>query len=219
MTAVVDVIIPVRTVDRYLAEALDSVSRQGVECRVVVVDAGSDRPIALPSVPEGLSVRLVRSDDPLTAGGGRNLGATLGTAQWVTFLDADDLWPDESRKLLLEACESTGADLAVGTVSAFHANEESRRIVNPVGERTALLAGGVLMSRAAWECVGEFDPTLKSGEFIEWYNRFTLSPLTAIEIGAPVLRRRLHLESTTAGQVRDRDDYLKVVRRWMSRND
>ncbi|MEQ1736476.1 MAG: glycosyltransferase family A protein [Rhodoglobus sp.] len=219
MNGVVDVVIPVRNVDRYLGEALNSVARQGVECRVVVVDAGSDVPIELPALPVGLSVHLERSDAPLTAGGARNLGAALGGSEWVTFLDADDTWPDNSRTLLLSACQLTGADLAVGTVSTFHANEESRLLASPEGERTALLAGGVLLTRSAWEVVGEFDPTLTSGEFIEWYNRFTVSALTATVLDKPVLLRRLHLESTTAGQIRDRDDYLKVVRRWMSRND
>ncbi len=219
MNEVVDVIIPVRNVDRYLQEALESVSRQGVECRVVVVDGGSDVPIVLPPVPAGLSVRLVRSEEPLTAGGGRNLGAKLGTAEWIAFLDADDLWPDGSRKSLVDACRSSAADLAVGTTVSFHSNEESKSIANPHGERTALLAGGVLMSRHTWQRVGNFDPDLRSGEFIEWYNRFTVSSLTAATIDALVLRRRLHLESTTAGQLQNRDDYLKVVRRWMSRND
>jgi hypothetical protein len=33
------------------------------------------------------------------------------------------------------------------------------------------------------------------------------------------LRRRVHTASITATQMEARMDYLKVVRRWMSRND
>ena len=219
MTVELDVVIPVYQVDRYLGEALDSVFEQDVACAVVVVDAGSDPPIRIPAEhADRPDLRLVRSDVPLTAGGGRNLGAGFGSAPWISFLDADDVWPRDSRRLLIEACRREGADLAVGMMSHFHADEAAKRIALPEGEKKALLAGGVLLSRAAWSAVGDFDPELRSGEFIDWYTRFTLSERPAVSIPDLVLRRRLHLASTTAGQIHGRDDYLEVVRRWMSRN-
>ena len=94
-----DVVVPVRDLDRYLAETLDTVLEQaGVECEVVVVDAGSVQPIELEARHAGHPrIRLVRSAEPLTCGGARNLGAALGSASWLTFVDADDLWPEQSR--------------------------------------------------------------------------------------------------------------------------
>jgi glycosyltransferase involved in cell wall biosynthesis len=215
-----DVVVPVRNVDRYLGDALDSVlSKRTVECTVIVVDAGSDRPIALPERHRGNpNIRLVRSEDPLTAGGARNLGAALGSAPWLSFLDADDLWPPESRAALIEAAVAVGSQFAHGTLVHFHSDAASRdRIALPHDGKDALIAGGVVMSRAVWEAVGQFDQKLRSGEFVEWYNRLVHSGVTAVSIPQPVLQRRLHLESTTAGQLRDRDDYLEVVRRWMNR--
>lgn len=205
--------------DRYLGEALSSVLNQAdITCSIVVVDGGSDTPIVLPAEYRGNpAIRLIRSEEPLLVGGGRNLGASVGSAPWLTFLDADDLWPASSRRALLDACVRESADLAVGMVETFHSDEESRRALVGSSVRTALLAGGVLMSRSAWHGVGPFDASLRSGEFIEWYNRFTLSGLTVASIDETVLRRRLHLSSTTANQIHGREDYLEVVRRWMSR--
>lgn len=216
-----DVIVPVRNVDRYLGEALESTLHQGVEVSVVVVDAGSDDPIEMP--PEFIGddrIRLIRSDDAMTAGGARNVGASMGVAPWVSFLDADDRWPRGSRAALLREAAASSADMVWGGLTAFHADVASaRRLSRPEPGQKAMLPGGIVVSRAAWNRVGEFDPSLMSGEFIEWFNRCAAAGVATSSIDAIVLNRRIHLESTTAQQIGNRDDYLKVVRRWMSRND
>ena len=64
-----DVVIPVRNVDDYLGEALDSTVDQGVDLTVYVVDAGSRIPVRLPSSHSGRpDVRLIRSEQPLLGG-------------------------------------------------------------------------------------------------------------------------------------------------------
>lgn len=220
MTRQLDVVIPVRDVDRYLGEALDSViGQRGVDCRVVVVDAGSARPILLPEQHQANpAVRLVRSDRPLTAGGGRNLGVAAGSAPWVTFLDADDRWPLDSRSALVETLEATGAGIAFGMMTHFHSDEGSRRLQAPEGESKALIAGGAVLSRASWQQVGPFDEELANGEFIEWYTRALGATIEIAQIADLVLERRVHLESTTANQILNRDDYLTVVRRWIAQS-
>lgn len=220
MTAALDVVIPVRDVDRYLSETLTSVwNQEGVDCAVIVVDAGSIAPVALPEpLPADRTIRLIRSDIPLTVGGGRNRGAAEGAATWLSFLDADDRWPPQSRLALLNAARLHGADIAVGTMTTFHSDAESRRLAAPAGNRTANMAGGIVVSRDFWNRVGPFDPQLQSGEFIEWYLRAQTLGARIVTIPDLVLERRIHLESTTANQIGNRDDYLRVVRQWMNRN-
>ena len=220
MTVELDVVIPVRDVDRYLAEALESVRHQDVECAVTVVDAGSMRPITL-SEPFAADpfVSLVRSEAPLGIGAARNRGVELTTAPWISFLDADDRWPHRSRRLLLEACKTAGADLALGTVQTFYSDEPSRRLQSAKGVRQAKFAGGLVVSRRVWSLIGPFDTTLATGEFIDWFLRVEAAKVKTVTIPDLVLERRLHLESTTANQIGDRDDYLRVVRQWMNRTN
>lgn len=220
----VDVVIPIRDVDEYLAEALASVAAQrDVELgAVVVVDGGSSTPIVLPDRGFGdLPVTLVRSEEPLTAGGGRNRGAAVGSAPWLAFLDADDRWPADSRAQLIAACTAAEAGLAFGTFTEFHSDEESaRRLERADAPQAARVAGGIVVARSAWEAVGPFDEHLNAGEFIEWFNRARAAglPMAATEI--PALERRIHVGSTTATQIHaGRDAYLEVVRRWMNRTD
>lgn len=223
MTAELDVVIPVRDVDAYLGEALDSAFDQGVEVAVVVVDAGSTTPIRLPDRhAERPEVRLIRRDEPMLVGEARSLGADAGSAPWIAFLDADDVFPSRSRRALLTAADQAAADVVIGTMVHFHADAAAAdRLKLPHGERRALVAGGMAFRRSVWEQVGAFDPTLRAGEFIDWFNRLTLAGIPTLEVAEPALRRRVHLASTTATQARTdgRDDYLEVVRRWMRRND
>lgn len=222
MTARIDVVIPVRDVDRYLGEALDSALDQQVASTVVVVDAGSVIPVRLPDRhADRPEVRLLRSEEPLLAGAARTLGVASGTSAWLSFLDADDVWPTGSRAVMLEAAEAEGADVVVGTVEHFASDAASAaRLQVREGRQRGLLAGGVLLRRELWERTGPFDPALRAGEFVDWFARVVASGARIIDVPELALRRRVHLASTTAVQTGrdDRSAYLEVVRRWMRQN-
>jgi GT2 family glycosyltransferase len=80
--------------DDAVASAL---GQRGVTSEVTVVDNGSD-PAA---VVHDARVRLVRSDENLGVGGGRNLGTSACDAQYVCFLDSDArLHPDTLLRLV-----------------------------------------------------------------------------------------------------------------------
>lgn len=222
MTIELDVVIPVRDVDRYLPEALASVWTQQAPATVAIVDAGSETPVVIPEPFVGdQRIRLLRSDVPLTAGAARNLGAAVGTAEWIAFLDADDIWTTGSRRRLIDEAKRCAAGLSHGTFEGFHADAAARVLALPEPGKPALLAGGVVVRRSTWDAVGPFDPTLRAGEFVEWYGRLSQAGIHVVGIPDVVLMRRIHLASTTAVQARtqDRDDYLEVVRRWMNRSD
>jgi glycosyltransferase involved in cell wall biosynthesis len=217
-----DVVIPVRDVVEYLDEAIESALGQaGVICAVIVVDAGSTSPVRLSAAHAAHpAVTLVRSELPLTAGAARNLGAAHGSGDWLAFLDADDVWPAESRRALLSAAIGGSADLAVGAMTSFHSDDGSRSaLVAPPDSGRALLPGAIVLARRAWAEVGLFDASLRVGEFVEWYNRASAAGLVEVDVPLVVLRRRIHLASMTARGIHDRGDYLEVVRRWMNRTD
>lgn len=215
----VDVVMPVRNVTTYLDAAIASVFEQeAIAPRLIVVDAGSDIPVTL-SHPWKTDPRitLLRSDTGLNAGGGRNLGCTALASDFLTFLDADDLWPADRTRLLCAELVQSGSDMTLGQVQHF-ADNDAHDLHVPTGLRPAYVAGGTLLTRAAWERVGPFNAELRTGEYIDWYNRFTILGLTESVIENVTLLRRVHPQSTTATQTDDRSEYLKVVRQWMSRN-
>ncbi len=219
MTPRVDVVMPVRNVTTYLDAAIASVfAQEGVAPRLILVDAGSDVPVQLGERWRAdPRIDLIRSEVGLNAGRARNLGCTMLEHDLVSFLDADDLWPPKRTRLLFDELTRTGSAMTLGQVEHFGADNAERLHV-PAGLRPAYVAGGTLLTRAAWESVGLFNAELRTGEYIDWYNRFTASPLRESVIADITLLRRVHAASTTATQTDDRSEYLKVVRKWMNRN-
>lgn len=95
----VSVVIPAYNTGRYIAEALDSVFRQSfTDYEVIVVDDGStddtreivgrlgDRVIYFHQKNQGLAVA-------------RNSGLRLATGDYITYLDADDVWEPDNLKM------------------------------------------------------------------------------------------------------------------------
>jgi len=213
----IDVIIPCRDVDAYLGEAIASaINQDGVITHVIVVDAGSREPLVLDPEWAGHDrVTLVRSEEGLLCGGARNVGLGAARSPFLSFLDADDLWQPERCRILLDVLKNTA--IAMGQIEHFSNQPTDLKV--PGGIEAALVAGGILLARADFDRVGPFDEELRAGEFIDWFNRARVAGLTTTTVPVIALRRRVHTASITATQMEARMDYLKVVRRWMSRND
>jgi len=217
----IDVVIPVRDLDKYLEQSINSVLEQeSVNCNVIVVDAGSINPIKLPTnVAQDARVQIIRSDAPLTAGGARNLGLTYTQSAYIGFLDGDDVWPSARCKAMLSELRNEEVLLVLGRVENFHSDIQSKKLALGENGKPAFMAGGILFKRQLLNQIGVFDNQLSVGEFIDWFQRIETAEIPYKIIEALALRRRVHLESTTAKQINNRLDYLKVVRTWMQQKD
>jgi hypothetical protein len=213
----IDVVVPIQDVGAYLEAALDSVLGQTVDpASVVVVDAGSWEPVRL---SDSLATRctLVRCDERLTAGGARNVGASFGTAPYLAFLDADDLWPPDRNERLLAAAEAHDAEWAYGLIESF-ADQEAASRLGVAATTPGAIAGAGLFARATFEVIGGFDASLTLGEFVDFAARLRARGVRSTTIGDVTLRRRVHLDSTTVKAMRDRSGYLTVVRAHLARS-
>jgi glycosyltransferase involved in cell wall biosynthesis len=101
----VDVVIPVFNGQDTIRAALESVLAQRGSCveKVIVIDDGSTDGTA--DIVERIGstfIQLVRTSNRGVAAA-RNLGIEYSTADWVAFLDADDLWKPEKLQAQLAA--------------------------------------------------------------------------------------------------------------------
>jgi glycosyltransferase involved in cell wall biosynthesis len=217
----IDVIIPIQDIDEYLEETLDSILNQRkVQCFVTVVDAGSKIPIKIPAkFKNNAFIQVFRSEIPLTAGEARNLGMQKTSRSFVSFLDADDTWPPERCAKLLKVLQDNEKKLALGLLQNFISDEDSKYLALPKSMQPAYLAGGIMFKRELWNAVGEFDSKLNPGEFLDWFNRFRMINMPFQIIDSISLNRRIHRKSTTANQIENRADYIKVVRTWMNQKN
>ena len=209
-----DVVIPVFNGADFVRDAIDSALAQtGVAVSVWVVDAGStDGTVEIVRSINDARVELQSGEGRLRAGAARNRGARLGSAPWLSFLDADDLWPRDRTKDLLASVVDPATDIVVGHVLAFE--DEEPALDAPLqadGTPRALLAGGVLFSRALFESVGAMLEDLRAGEFIEWLMRARRAGAVERTIPEVTLLRRSHPHNTTRNQ--PTADYLQMVAR------
>ena len=110
----VSVVMPVYNGERTIAAAVDSVLAQKVPLELIVVnDCSSD------GTGEFLSqlsaqdprVRVLTNKTSKGAAGSRNLAAEAAFADYVAFLDADDIWVEGKLQKQLDLLEKTGAVL------------------------------------------------------------------------------------------------------------
>ena len=117
----VTVVIPTRNRwDLLSTAALPSALGQGgVEIEVVVVDDGSTD-----QTPDELRassdprLRLVRHEQPRGVARARNAGLASARAEWVAFLDDDDLWAPEKLRVQLAAARARGASFVYSGAAA-----------------------------------------------------------------------------------------------------
>lgn len=145
--AVLSVIVPVRDGERYVADALASLTRNfrpGFE--FIVVDDGSADDTA--AVVEDFRADLpglavIRNPEPLGLADARNTGLEAASGRYVTFLDGDDWLAPGYLARLVAAVDGLGCDF----VRTDHVQVEGRKRV--VHRAPAARRGAVLDPREA----------------------------------------------------------------------
>jgi glycosyltransferase involved in cell wall biosynthesis len=80
------------------------VLEQGTEVEIVVVDDGSTSPVQPSSLPDG--TKVIRHETALGPAIARNAGVWAAQAEWVAFLDDDDIWLPGKVEAVLKVAEA-----------------------------------------------------------------------------------------------------------------
>ena len=200
----VSVVVPTRNRRALLSTTLRSALRQErVDFEVIVVDeASNDDTAALLSALDDHRVRVLRHEVPRGLSSARNHGAEHARAEWLAFLDDDDLWAPDKLFRQVSAANEAGRDWAyTGSV-----NIENGRIVRSVPApseeevvatlpRFPILPGGgsnVIVRRETFTQVGPFNPRLASGgEDWELWIRLAKHGWPA-GVREPLMAKRIH---------------------------
>lgn len=218
----VSVIIPCRDCERYVGEAIASVLAQTWRQReVIVVDDGSRDHSGEIVRRFGAAVRIHRQP-PAGPGAARNAGVGLAHGAFLAFLDADDLWPEDSlANRMASLASAPELDVVVGHARQFispdASAEVSQRVHCPVESVTVRVPGTMLMRRAAFDRVGSFSTDVVVGEGLDWWLRADELGLRSAAVADVVLLRRLHSANLGLVERGRRCDYLRVVRAALER--
>ncbi|MFF5444230.1 CDP-glycerol glycerophosphotransferase family protein [Streptomyces sp. NPDC012888] len=120
---------PFQDVEIYLEECLESIARQTFkELEVILVDDGStdsSTAIAAKFCQRDLRFRLIRQQS-MGPGHARNVGirAAHPEAEFLAFVDGDDVIPEYAYELLVRTLEDTGSDFVSGNVQMMNSTKK-----------------------------------------------------------------------------------------------
>ncbi|TXC70330.1 glycosyltransferase family 2 protein [Sphingomonas ginsenosidivorax] len=182
--ATYDVVIPCHNRAHVVADAVASVLAQDpAPVRVIVVDDGSsdDSAAVLRALAAAHpSVEAVILPRNVGASQARNTGTGLSLADWIAFLDSDDVWLPGAARALLEGAANGPHDIVVGHFSRVESDGAPQAPeCGWDGDciRRGLASGGVIgpswsiVRRASVEHVGGFDPSFHNCNDWDFYTR------------------------------------------------
>ncbi|NQV01642.1 MAG: glycosyltransferase [Bacteroidia bacterium] len=175
----VSIIIPVYNGENFIAEAVQCVLNQDYyPLEVIVVDDGSTDRSGNIIAQFGNQVNYIFQENAGPANA-RNKGLAAATGQFIGFLDADDLWPENR---IREALSVLSQHPDLGFVQGFTKQvfSQGKTIKSDKREETifGFVMGSALFRRFVFETVGSFDDSMKFCEDLDWFIR-------AMEFGIP----------------------------------
>lgn len=225
----ISVIIPVYNAERTILETIQSVQQQTFsDFELVVINDGStDRTLELLDTIKDYRLKVFSySNGGLSVA--RNRGIALATGEFITFLDADDLWTYDKLELQLRALQQhpeagvayswtcnmseKGESFFEGKSVLFEGN------VYPHLLLTNFIANGsnILIRRQAIESVGEFDPTLAPCADWDFYLRLA-SRWTFVVVPKPqILYRQSSGSMSSKIEVMQKEALLVLERAFQS---
>ncbi len=217
----VSTIIPAYNAVDFIAAAIESVLAQSrPPAEILVIDDGSTDTTAV--VARRFPTVTVHSQQNAGQGAARNRGAELAQGNFLTFLDADDLWTADKLERQLSAMAADPQLQAVfGLADEFqHAAGDDDRPSAPrtiAGPRPAHLPGAMLIRRTAFHSIGPYRTDLTVAEVVDWYGRALHSGLKLETLDHVVLLRRIHSNNLGVRKRDARSDYLKAVKAVLDR--
>ncbi|MGL5253594.1 MAG: glycosyltransferase family 2 protein [Brevinema sp.] len=123
MNSKISVIIPVYSVEQYLAECLDSVvnqTHQNLEI-IIINDCSPDNSekIILEYQQKDSRIKYVKHEKNLGLGGARNTGITHATGEYITFIDSDDWIEKDAYQNVLTLMQKSNSNLGVFSALLF----------------------------------------------------------------------------------------------------
>lgn len=223
----VSIIVPVYNAADFIADALESVQAQTFvdwEC-LVVDDCSTDRSseILAQFAARDSRIKPVFLEENGGASRARNAGLERAAGQWVTLLDADDVYDVHRLNTLVTLAQDRGADLVfddqiiadfpstqpVGRAFHWLANAAAPFSAERFFKLSAIFGRSLnpgymkpLFSRAFIEDNGlRYDPQFRSGQdYLFYANAFALSPrCAATPYAGYVYRRRKGSLSRSGG--------------------
>jgi len=194
----VSVIVPAYNCERYLAAALDSIFAQTYRpVEVIVIDDGSTDRTAQIIAGYGDRVVSLRQDNSGPAAA-RNTGLDHARGEFISFLDADDLYhPEKLARQMALFDRHPAMEMSICAVENFwdgdpaeEASQLRKRELRKVF--IGVVVQAVLVRRSVFDKVGRFKADLRFCEDTDWYLRTGEAKVFGEWLHETLVYRRVH---------------------------
>ncbi|MFC1730874.1 glycosyltransferase [candidate division KSB1 bacterium] len=216
----ISVITPVYNGEEFIKEAIDNIlSQEYPALEIIIVNDGStdNSEKIIKELPYDIRYFYQVNAGPASA---RNRGIRDASGEFIAFLDADDLWPENNLKLLVkELILDPKLQLIKGHAQLLEKNEKTSTwdfIGNP-RESFPGYIGSALYRKTVFNEVGLYDTTLKFGEDSDWFKRAKELEINMKNIDEVTLYVRRHGGNMTEGKDIVELNALKVFKKSLDR--
>ncbi|MGA2399048.1 MAG: glycosyltransferase family A protein [Steroidobacteraceae bacterium] len=203
MSASISCVVPVYNGARYLAEALDSILAQTLPpTEIIVVDDGSTDATAQVTDAYAKHVIYVRQANAGPASA-RNRGIGLAKGDFISFLDADDLWhKDKLERQHLALQSNPAAGICITYLQNFWVEElaherDRMRDHGFAKPMPGYVCQCLLARRSVFDTVGCFDESKRLGEDQDWFLRADRAGIIKETVTDALVYRRIHGQNMT----------------------
>jgi glycosyltransferase involved in cell wall biosynthesis len=220
--SLVTVIIPVFNGERYLSEAIDSVLNQSYRpIEVVILDDGSTDNTAVIAKRYLPSIKYYYQPNGGIASA-LNHGIAQSEGEYLSFLDADDLWLPDKLTIQMKTFEAEPTlDMVFGHIRQFFSPDLDKELRSGImlidGNMPGYFKGTMLIRRESFFRVGLFDIRLHLGDFVDWYSKAIEKGLKSFMVPDVVMARRIHENNTGIKQRKFQSDYLRILKASLDR--
>jgi glycosyltransferase involved in cell wall biosynthesis len=217
----VSVIIPVYNGERFLGEALASLLRQTIRPNeIIIVDDGSTDgtpQIAAEFEQYARYFRQERQGPPAA----RNFGVAKATGEWISMLDSDDVWPDNSLELQLAPIKADESiQVVVGHALLWrdpNAGSTALPCELPTDPQLILNLGSALILKSLFEQLGPLDTNLLYCDDWDWFMRVRELGIRMHIHGGLVLYYRRHDGNLTNNRKLDQHFVVQMLKQSLDR--
>jgi glycosyltransferase involved in cell wall biosynthesis len=226
------VVIPAFNTERFLGEALASVSAQTyapVET-IVVDDGSSDGTAEVARAHPGVALVEQENSGPSAA---RNRGFAASRGEFIAFHDSDDVMtPDKLAVQVGHMLENPGVGCVVaeqelivedGAELPFWVEGSKVETVMPprppeLEDEPLVHPMSMVVRREAFEQVGNFDESMRAAEDFDWMLRACEEEIEIARLSDVLLRRRVHPDSLTQNAVASRAGMFRAFKARIERH-
>ena len=203
---------------KYIQETIDSLLSQiNINDEIIVInDNSADDTKLIVESNQNHQIKLINLPKNIGAAGARNEGLKLATADYVIFIDSDDLWANRACCVIDQILMSNPAiDILIGHVEHFFSPEIENKLrqlykLPPVSK--ARFGASLVVKRSMLLKSGGFNPVFRDrGEWIGLLSNLSMLDPKIVEINTVLFKRRVH-ETNLSHKHKNLSSYIPALK-------